>query len=451
MWRLIGRMGAVTLLVCGTAGCGAAGVEISSSPLATPLPTPTPMPTVRPSLGPGPSGPPGPLAWGPASLKEDWPAPVRPEPAGGASVQPVPLTYLDPTGDTGSDTDSWIDIHGVMADTGGVDLKLVSNHPPVVDPTERWIAYGVVIDDDRDGVPDRRYGIDNTPARDGPPYRVWRTNLHTGQTDAGLVLDTNPRVPVNIGDPKSRAFQASYPSSYGSGSDAGFGFSRTIEVATPSGGKKVTWGIELDMPFYAWASVIANGRVVATDFAPDAGWLVATRGAKPGGTFLLGDPFPFPLSMTVPDGWHTGGRGDLTQDSWNAGLVFAIVDNHAGEACAEQGTIDPLLGPGVDDVVTYLAGLPSIDISENQDATLDGDRGTYLEFNQKGPTDPGCFLGWNYSLSEEGYHQVWILDVDRVRLVIDAFSPLASSESVRAELRQAVESIHFERPAPSLR
>ena len=26
-------------------------------------------------------------------------------------------------------------------------------------------------------------------------------------------------------------------------------------------------------PFYAWASVIENGRVVATDYAPDVGWL----------------------------------------------------------------------------------------------------------------------------------------------------------------------------------
>ena len=60
----------------------------------------------------------------------------------------------------------------------------------------------------------------------------------------------------------------------------------------PSGGRKVVWGIELDMPFYTWASVIVDGRVVATDFAPDAGWLVATRGARPGGIFLLGDPFP---------------------------------------------------------------------------------------------------------------------------------------------------------------
>ena len=40
------------------------------------------------------------------------------------------------------------------------------------------------------------------------------------------------------------------------------------------------------------------------------------------------------------------------------------------------------------------------------------------------------------------YHQVWILDVDGVRLVIDGFAPKAS-DTVKAELRQIVESIHI--------
>ena len=30
-------------------------------------------------------------------------------------------------------------------------------------------------------------------------------------------------------------------------------------------------------PFYVWASVIENGRVVATDYAPDVGWLLERR------------------------------------------------------------------------------------------------------------------------------------------------------------------------------
>jgi hypothetical protein len=41
-----------------------------------------------------------------------------------------------------------------------------------LDPTEQWIAYGVVTDEDGDGVPDWRYGTDNMPAdaaESGPP------------------------------------------------------------------------------------------------------------------------------------------------------------------------------------------------------------------------------------------------------------------------------------------
>src|SRR4029450_3748283 len=145
--------------------------------------------------------------------------------------------------------------------------------------------------------------------------------------------------------------------------------------------------------------------------------------------------------------------GDLTQGSLNAGLNFLIVDKDA-RACTEQGPLGRLLGPGVADLVTVLAGLPSIDISENRDVTLDGYRGTYLEFNQEGGTEQACALVTNprqdryttaYPLWDGGgYHQVWILDVDGARLVIDAFSPLASSETVKSELSQVVESIQFD-------
>ncbi len=132
------------------------------------------------------------MTWTQASLAEDWPAPVRPEPAGGAPVLPWPETvaeergrhqYTDPSGDTGSDCFPWVDIQNV----GGPGAwGLVSNQPPVVDPSEQWIAYGAVFDVDRDGVPDWRYGMDNMPvdATGERPHRVWVTDLHTGRTES---------------------------------------------------------------------------------------------------------------------------------------------------------------------------------------------------------------------------------------------------------------------------
>ena len=245
-----------------------------------PEPSPTPMPTERPNTSecpvpPGdPSQPIGPLAWTPESLKEDWPAPVRPEPAGGGSVNPMPLTYLRPHRATPDPTAfPCVDIRWVMADTSEVHLKLVSKPPPWscsetrecvgVDPTEQWIAYGVVTDEDRDGVPDWRYGIDNMPAdaaEKGPPRRGWRTNLHTGHTEAG----------PGIGDPlflNGGGFQSGLPTDSADWEpDATFRFGGSIDTTQGSQG----WGFELDMPFYTWASVIVNGRVVATDYAPDS-------------------------------------------------------------------------------------------------------------------------------------------------------------------------------------
>ena len=115
------------------------------------------------------------------------------------------------------------------------------------------------------------------------------------------------------------------------------------------------------MPFYTWASVIVNGRVVATDYAPDAGWLVATPGARPGGTFLLGDPFPH-LSMTVPEGWTDessilaarvdrvtceGERSDASHRAITP--LVRVIDDPRG-VCADA--IEPPLGSSFDDLVT---------------------------------------------------------------------------------------------------
>jgi hypothetical protein len=219
----------------------------SVTPTATPLPVPTP------------------ILWTEARLDEDWPAPVRAEPAGGAIVVPiaegedVSTGYPDPLGDTGSDDVPWVDIRAVTVSTAPyVYIHLVSSPPSSVVPVDQWIAYGIVFDDDRDGVPDWRYGMDDRPATadESPDHtyaRAWRTDLHTGRTDTdppyyngvdGILLDT-------YWDYDMRAT---------------FVFGGDV-----TGGGKA--GMKVDVPFYVWASVIQDGRVVATDYAPDTGWL----------------------------------------------------------------------------------------------------------------------------------------------------------------------------------
>ena len=123
-----------------------------------------------------------------------------------------------------------------------------------MDPTEQWIAYGVVFDNDRDGVPDRRVGGENTPRTEAEgwgPAEVWITDLHTGRTTH------------QEGDFVGEVHVNAAPGRFS------FGFD------TPNGGD---WkGTSLvNRPLYVWASVIQDGRVVATDYAPDVGWLDAS-------------------------------------------------------------------------------------------------------------------------------------------------------------------------------
>ena len=373
----------------------------------------------------------------------------------------MPPTYLDPTGDNGSTAFPCVDIRWAMADTREVHLKLLSKPPPWscpesrvcvgVDPTEQWIAYGVVTDEDGDGVPDWRYGIDNVPpgvAQAGwAPRRGWRTNLHTGQTEAG----------PDQGDPpwalNGGGFQAGLLiDSADWERDASFRFVGSIETTQGSQG----WGFDLDMPFYTWASVIVNGRVVATDYAPDSGWLVATPGVAltpnkfPGGTYLIeelpiglgfndGGSLPLGVSMTVPHDWTVGGPWGESDD----GTIRLEVDvvGHPWDGCPD--TIEPPLGPSFEDLVTYVADLPLIDISESTDVTVDGYRTTYLEY-RPAPGHFDCFSGSPIHL-EPGDNEAWIVDVDGVRVVIAVVSDKALSETVRSEVRQIVESIHFER------
>jgi hypothetical protein len=263
---------------------------------ATPLlePSPTPMPTVRPSLGPQPSGPAGSLAWTPASPEEDWPAPVRPEPVGGASVQPILLNivpvdeescckvfelgrYLDPTDDAGPEVTPWADIN-MVSFCGRTCLQVwVPSPPPNHDPADRWIAYGLVVDDDGDGVADRRLGIDNVPMTVGGEreHRTWITDLHTGRT-VSAIGDS-----YGLGD---FTFEGtSYPvvgTSEANGSpDCSAGSARfNFAGGDVAGGG--TFGA-VPAPFFAWVSVIEEGRVVATDYAPDTGWLQPSSDAPP--------------------------------------------------------------------------------------------------------------------------------------------------------------------------
>ena len=264
----------------------------SSSPSEAAVAVPTPTPTAAPTPTPAPT--PIPLPWTQASLKEDWPAPVRPEPAGSPIVRPLLLNIVpfdaesccklvelgrdfDLTNDTGLDVVSWVDIEVLsLCSASCLDLWL-PGPPPNVDPSEQWIAYGLVTDDDGDGVGDRRIGVDNVPLTAGSAreHRTWITDLHTGQTVmeigdsyglGGFTFEGTTYPSVNAEQPNGGP---SCP-----GASAQFHF---------AGGDIAGGGTFSRLPgrFYAWASVIVGGRVTATDYTPDTGWLKPSSKAPP--------------------------------------------------------------------------------------------------------------------------------------------------------------------------
>ena len=273
----------IVLAAVVTTACTGGQALPSERPASTPPASLPPAPSAAPSSASASSSPSptlAPLIWTTASLKEDWPAPVRTEPAGPTTILPILNKtvfrdcpgpncselrherghYVDPTGDTGSDAFPWIDIDGVgFCGSACLTPGLASRDLPLVGPTEQWMAYGVVFDTDGDGVADWRYGVDNlSPDMRHPegerPHRAWRTNLHTGRTESAA------------GPPYGTPIDTYYPGRWTFGGDAaGGGFA----------------GMKLDMPFYVWASEIKDGRVVATDYAPDVGWLLASPEAQP--------------------------------------------------------------------------------------------------------------------------------------------------------------------------
>ena len=451
---------------------------------ATP-PASTPMPTVRPSpkdcaMRPsGPSEPTGPLAWTHASLEEDWPAPVRAEPVGGAPVLPWPETiieeegrhqYTDPSGDAGSECFPWADIQevGYPGSWG-----LVSNQPPVVHPTEQWIAYGAVFDVDSDGVPDWRYGMDNMPvdATGERPHRVWVTDLHSGRTESAA------------GPPYGRAIaDAFYP--------AGGDFGVRIGIFGPGRRGQIPKSIEQlapDVRFYVWASVIQNGRVVATDYAPDAGWLdpsilgVGQNVASPYGgvnTVCVVPPQPgcretdrdgFAISFTVPDGWtwndstnrvddrgkHVYARDGLIKKATGRlgpqgmSLQFLRGGWLFSDPCRKvDARPDIRVGPTASDFVNALAAHPLLDVSNPVRVTLGGYSGKYVDLQV--PSDiADCTAG--YRPWAPVYHapgpnhrwHIWSLDVDGVRVVVLSEDFAGTSPADLAELHAIIESIQI--------
>jgi hypothetical protein len=178
--------------------------------------------------------------------------------------------------------------------------------------------------------------------------------------------------------------------------------------------------------------------------------------------------------ITVPDGWASAfsiSRPRAGYDLPPVVVLFWDVDQVYGHPCQWQGTLfQP--GPTVDDLAEALVDIPLRNATQPVDVTLDGASGKYLEwsvpadietephgeftsFDDCDRTQDGdrAFESWTgkaggsdrYQQAAGQVDRLWILDVEGIRLVIDAFEmPYATTEE-KEQLTSVVESIKFER------
>lgn len=241
------------------------GLNVLQPDVGGPRPTPSPTPEATP------------IVWAPASADEPFPAPFREEPAGGApDVDPIQvpagfrdrqeLAWNDPAGDGQPGDEPRVDI--VRIEFSRPQGCLLARtlclfyrpeellHHPLPKPTSEWIAYGLVFDNDGDGRPDARFGIDNLPGDRG---RAWYTDLVSGTTDV-------VKAPAADVSPDGFYGEIEFPYSRAYRSERGYMWLFRAFSSSPAlpGGR-----------FYLWAAVIREGRIMSVDFAPDVGWLVA--------------------------------------------------------------------------------------------------------------------------------------------------------------------------------
>lgn len=107
-----------------------------------------------------------------------------------------------------------------------------------------------------------------------------------------------------------------------------------------------------------------------------------------------------------------------------------------------------------------LASLPGLDVTTPTDITVDGYRGKQLTLMAPDTFD-GCTLGregyviWQlplgamFTMTPGERDQVWILDVDGERLVVDVPELPSSTAQQRAEVQAILDSIQIEPVGPT--
>ncbi len=166
------------------------------------------------------------------------------------------------------------------------------------------------------------------------------------------------------------------------------------------------------------------------------------------------------ITFAVPSGWESWDLGVL-HDVGELGVTFWNVSSVPADPCHwERG--GPRVGPTVGDLATALADQARRHATTPTDVTLGGYTGRHLTLrvprhSEFSTCDLGYFVSWDappssaFGRYQQGPGQVdelWILDVDGFRLVIDAGYWGSTPARIRAEIHRIVDSVRVERVVP---
>lgn len=91
---------------------------------------------------------------------------------------------------------------------------------------------------------------------------------------------------------------------------------------------------------------------------------------------------PATLSITVPSAWKIAYSDWVSKDHGaEAGAAFSVwqISNRFNHPCTDHTLLKPAPGPGIDELLTALAGQPGISAGPLTDVTVDGYSGKYVE------------------------------------------------------------------------
>ena len=168
------------------------------------------------------------------------------------------------------------------------------------------------------------------------------------------------------------------------------------------------------------------------------------------------------VSLAVPRGWDVWSSGDGIIDprhrgNWPSGTgigFYQVVDVYADPCRWERGKM-PSIGPKAADLAAALARQPDRAATRPTDVELGGFNGKMVRLHVPSDVDFNDCSHYEFRSWPGRFHQgagqvdeVWILDVEGERLVIDAWWFPQTSADERVKVIDIVESIRIH-PAPA--